>query len=377
MLFSAASRSRVLSLLLLASVAFLGSCKKKTPEERYTEAQQLFQEKQVPLAMIKLRDLIAEEPESDAAIEARFALAQINMQLGRPDNFAKALEQTDAIFAKLGFKDNRGFQAYAMKTDILLAQGEVDKALEHLRSGVEKSADTPDAQQRLQSMYAGLQLAGKDDKLQEEGVAFFRKTMLESDKADQRGQSREVLAEHFRGKKEFAKSNEVYQTYIDKYPSEAVIPQLVMAQALNLKALGDKEAADVRFKEGSTKMLAQVDQELNLNSRMSLLNDLAKLTEVYGDLEGAEGLFRRIMTDQPRTLTAIQAQMAIGDMYARHQQWDKATALFEQMKRENPQSEVGQKADQYLKAIAARIKDAETSGTTTAQPGAAPKPAGT
>jgi tetratricopeptide (TPR) repeat protein len=337
--------------LLLAAAISLAGCKETTPEERLQEAAQLLQENQTSLAVLKLKDLVAEQPDAEASVEARFLLAQVYARLGRADNLQKALEQVDAVYKQYGVQEPRGFQAFQMMTELHLALGEFDKALALMNEGVDKATE-PEHKNQLQMMRASLMLNAKDNaELEQQAIDYLRETMLNAEQPELRGQARELLANHYRQTGRIAESNEAYTAYIEKYPDEDVIPQLEMAKALGLKSLGEEEAAESLFEKGAGTIRSQIEEELDLNKRVLIQSDLARMYMAFGKPEKAEEIYRQIMQENTGSRNAINAQFAIGQLYLQTEQLDKATEHFEQMQRENPGSQIGMQAEQMVQRI--------------------------
>ena len=343
--------------LLMVMVISAPGCRKKSPEDRLAEAQALIQEKQIPMATIRLKDLVADSPESEAAIAARYMLAQLYTEYQNEEYYRRALEELRAIYDKVGLNDSRGFDAYSMATDILLVMEKIDEALAHLEAGVDKAAEAQ-GKEHLRMMAAALRLTMEDEAQQAAGREFFTDAMMNHEEASVRGQAREVLARYHADNEQFAEANQVYQQYILAFPDETIIPQLEIAQALNLKRMSDEGQADEVFTKASAKMLKQIDEELNLDSRARLLNDLAMYHAAFGDTAGGIELLRRVMAENVRTMTAIQAQFRIGEFLTRSQEtWPEALEHFEKMVTENPNTNVGQQAANAVQVITQRLEE--------------------
>lgn len=343
-------RRTAASLLLIVAVIFtagaLTGCKQKTPEERLQEASQLLQQNQAPLAMIRLKDLVTEAPESEAAIDARMMLAQIYAQYQSKDYFERARQETTAVYEKVGLADPRGYNAFMTTTDLWLATENYDQALSHLESGV---ATAPEERKiELEMALNGLKMAGDDEELRQEGEVFFEDRMLNHETPSVRGQSRELLVQHFSRLGDLEKANQIYDQYMEKFPDETIISQLEIAKALNMKRMEefDEDVADSLFEDGVAGMQQQIEDTLNLEDRARLRNDLALYLQSYGQYERAEQQFRKIMEENVQTLTAINAQFQIGQLYmARQETWDQASEHFAQMAKENPGSQIEQRAN--------------------------------
>ncbi len=340
-----------LSLLLLSGVLVTTGCKKKTAEDRLKEAQQLLAERQTPLAVLKIKDLITEFPDDPVVTDARMALAQIYLQLGRKENIQNAVEQLQAIHDKLGFGDDRGYTAYQGIIDITARTGDLPKALELAKAGAEKTKDNQKLHDELMFVAHNLQLASPDEATQKEGLEGLRTSMLEGADPAARGIARETLAQYLREKKDYLGSNEIYQASLDKYPDEEVNAQLLMAMGVNYKMAEQPDKAGEAFNKGAELMSKQIEEELNLNNRAQKISTLAVFHETMGDLAKSEELLRRIMAEQPATRTAIDAQFEIVRLYIRHDKLDETKALLEQIRKENSTNQIAQTAQQWLQEL--------------------------
>jgi tetratricopeptide (TPR) repeat protein len=360
--------------LLAAGVATTTSCGKKTPEQRLEEARKLLQEKQVPLAVLKLKDIIKDHGDEDAGIEARFGLAAIYTQLRRDENLANARDLYLEIYKKLGIKDERGFAAHRQAIELHMALGAFDKALELVDDGIAKAADDPEQQTQIRTLRAVMLLAGGTDEQKEEAKTYLH-TQMVNDDADPvlRGQSRELLAKYLRDKGKYDESSAVYDEWLAKYPDDSVNPMLVITKAINSQLAGRPEEAAALLDAGEKSLLAAVEAELNMERKSQMLNDLAQLMAAARAFDRAEAAFRRIMALQPATQTALNAQFQIAEMYLRNRMPDQAQATLEAIARENANTQIAEMAQGGLRMVEqlrAQMAAQETSPTLTATPAA-------
>lgn len=353
MAFSRFAGLLVTTLLAVAVISFTAGCRQSTPEERLEEAVQLLQERQIALATLKLRDLIEDEPETGIATEARFILANVYAQIGRPESFRNALSEMDAVYRQHGPTDMPGFQALSFMVDLHLMLEDYEGALALLEEGIENAAEDERAQSQLVMMRSSLLLNAEEEDRQQTAIDFLRDRMLTADRNEVRGEARELLAQHFRRTAEPERSIQVYQDYIDAFPDDTVNAQLHIAQAIAYRALGEEhqEKAEELFERGADGMEEQIEEELNLQARTEMLNTLALYRAAFGQPEKAEELYRRIMAENPGRMPAIEAQFAIGRLYIDEENWERAIGHYEQIARENPDSHIGMQAEQVLNMI--------------------------
>ncbi|MCC5877868.1 MAG: tetratricopeptide repeat protein [Candidatus Sumerlaeia bacterium] len=352
-IFPLITRLRPLAMGSILLVAFLVSgCGQKTPEDKLEEAQKLLQERQTPLAILKLRDLIREHPEEDAAIDARFGLAMIYTQLGREENLEAARDLYQQLYDMLGVRDQRGLEAFSQLIVSKLEEENFDAAFAMIDTVIEELSDDPPFQTQMKIQRAMLQLLSEQEDKVDEGVEFLMATMVEHEDRSMRGQTRELLARHYREEGRFDESSAVYTHYLESFPEDPVKPMLILTMAINSKLAGNTEAKERYLEEGKALMDEKIEEELNLNRRAEHLNDLAQLLAVAEDFEGAEAAYRRIMADQPATRTALDAQFAIGQMYINANELDKAEDLFRQIRQENANTPVEEMAERGISYVA-------------------------
>ncbi len=337
--------------LLLGAVLGVSACRQRTPEERLVEAQQLLQERQIPLAVRRIQDIIAEHPEEDIAIDARFLLAEVYMGLGREDSVRNAIEQLEAVVAQTSIEDPAGQQALTMITELYLMLGEQERAIEHSASIVELAQGVPELEDEARMIHNILLISIGEDEQLEEARAYLQEMVTKAPNEAIRHQAREILADHYRRLEQWEDSNEVYQLYLDEFPDDPVNPQLVMAQALNLRSAGEEEASEELFEQGAEAMRVALEEKENERQRAEILGNLAQFYDIFEKPERSEEMFRQIMAEQPATLAAINAQFNIGQLYFRRGEFDRAIEHYQQMARENPESHIGQTAQNWVRLL--------------------------
>ncbi len=342
---------RMFFICTLPALILLSACSSKTPEEEFQEVQTLLQEQQFPLAIIKMREMIKENPEAEITDQVRMTLASVYIRMGREENMQKAIEQLEEIYKGKDVLQMPARQAHQMATEAMVRLGDLDGAIANVEDAIEGVTDEL-AKEELTLQKATLMLLKEDnEEAAQEGYQMFEEAMLNSEHEVIRHQAREVLANHNRQQQDFEKSNEVYSAYIERYPDDKVVPQLEMAMGLNLKQMEEDEIAEEVFRSGEAKMREQIEEELDSRQRAADLNNLALLLKAFQDLEGAEKVYREIMSEVPATRQAIEAQLAIGDMYAEARNWEKAQTLFEAMSKENPTGSIQEIAQERLQRL--------------------------
>ncbi|MEO8376482.1 MAG: tetratricopeptide repeat protein [Candidatus Sumerlaeota bacterium] len=323
------------------------ACKKKTAADRMKDAEQLLQEKQVPLAMITLKDIIEQYPDDPATNDARFTLAQVYVGQGRKEYIPNAIELLKAVHKSLGFADERGLEAYRGIVELTAQNDDLPGAIKLAQEAADQLKDKPVEAFMMQSLASQLELSASDEGTQKLGIDGMEKTMLEHEDASARGQARESLAQFYRIKEDFAGSNAVYEKYLAKYPDDPVNSQLYMAQAINYKALKDDTKSNEAFARGEELMTKDIDGELNLNQRADKLMTLATFYGAVGRVDDAEKQFRRIMAEQPATRMALNAQFDIAKLYIQNKKYEEADTLLAQIGKENANTPIEQSANAW------------------------------
>ena len=337
-MFHPRSRSvRTLAVLMALTVGLI-ACTPKTPQDKLAEAQKLFMDRSIPLAILKIKGIIKDHPEDPIVIDSQLALGQIYLQLGRKDDLENAITAFRAVVNKVGFSDQRGIEAHQVITQLHMQLEDFDKALENATAAEVLAKNDPALLKQVKLAKALLLLDAKTPERQTEGADSLRKMMLEDEDAAERGAAREQLANHFRRQQKLDEADKVYEEFAAKFPEDSIIPQLRMMQALGLRGRGKESEARPLFEANAALVGAQIDAELDLNARTKMLYDMARYREEMGDLDKSEGLLMRIMKERTMTEEAVRAQLLIATMYARKDKLDEAQTRFEQIKRENPRA---------------------------------------
>lgn len=353
------SRRTLTILMLVLAVATVGSmtgCKKKTAADRMKDAEQLLQDRQVPLAKITLKDIIEQFPEDPAANDARLILAQVYVSEGRKEYIPNSIELLQTVHKNLGWDDPKGFDAYRGMVELTAQNDDLPGAIKLAQDAAASLKDKPAMAAEMASLAAQMQLSASDEATQKQGVESIEKMMMESEDATVRGTSRETLAHYYRLKNDFVASNAVYDKYLEKFPDDPVKSQLYMAQAINYKTMKDDAKSAEAFAKGEELMKKDIEGELNLNARAEKLNTLATFYSAVDRVDDAEKQLRRIMAEQPATRMALDGQFAIARLYIQHKRFDEADALLTQIAKENANTPVAQSAEAWRMQLAQQRK---------------------
>jgi len=361
-----------------ASFAFiLAACAQKPPEDQLDEAMQLVQEGQVARGILKLKELVQKHPDDPAALTAHAHLG--NYYFGER-NAPKALEEFAAVLEKLNYEDPRGRLAVDGIVAIRAGSGDFDGALQLMDEQIALLPDpASDVAVELGLRKADVLLASGSDEHTSAGVALLRTMMLETPKPP-RDVARERLANYYRGEKQdFAASNQVYADYLAAYPEDNLRTLLELAMSVNHRLAGEEEEAVKVFEPAAAKLLAEADAELDKAERTEKLLALAEFNSKMGRYAEAEKLMLRVMGENTRSMTAIETQFRIARMYILEAgDIPKAREVLEQIKRENPGSNISASADEWLARLDQQEKaEAEAAaGPDEQAPADAPAPAG-
>ncbi len=339
----------------LAALALIVACQKATPPEKLEEAQSLLAEGQMARAVLKLKEITREHPEDPAAASAHIMLAQYYTREG---NATKALEELEAVAASKDFTDPATLNAMDGIVSIRSQVGDFEGALAAID---ELIAAMPESQARDRAMReverASILLAwgAEDETRKAEGVATLSELMLESEDAYVRGTAREQVANYHRTMGDLEASNDIYRRYLDRYPEDTVRPRLEMAMGVNLKRMGEEDEAEKVFRPAAEQVLAEADSEPELARKTAILEEVAQMTEIFGDYQTTEELRRRIMAENPMSQIAINSQFRIASMWAMaginekdEELFKKGIAVLEQMTAENEGTNIGEAAQNTM-----------------------------
>jgi TolA-binding protein len=374
-------RTAALASLLIAVPFLATSCKKKTPEERFEEARSLVvEQRQIPLGVLKLRELIKDFPEEPIAVDARFMLAEIYMSLGRRENMENAFRELEVVYTKFGLNDERGVQAHQFASQVLFMMEDRERAMAHALAGFEGTTTGTPQNIEMGFLLSQMRLAAGDDEQKAAAEAFFQMVALEAEDPLYRGQAREMIADYFRKSGRFEESNAVYNAHLERFPDDEVNAQIILAKALNFRLAGDEDRFEQLFEEGATMLLEQVTSELNPTTKIRMQRDTARLFEVAGKVDRSEAMLRQIMSENVGRAPAVDAQFGIGELFLRTGNTDRAREVFEAIRRENPGTQLAQNAEQGIRAaeqIAAQMaavaaQDGKSTPTLVQRPGGEP-----
>ncbi len=299
----------------LAVLCILAACKSATPPEKLEEAQSLLQEGQTARAVLKLKEITREHSEDPSAITAHIMLAQY---YAREANANKALEELEAITADGDFTNPEVVNAMDGIISIRRQIGDHEGALKAMDRIIEVLPESASQQKQLREVErAGILLAwgAEEETKRDEGLKALSSMMLESEDAYARGIAREELANHHRQAGNLEESNAVYASYIEAYPDESIRPRLEMAMGINEKQLGNDEAAEEIFRPAVEATLAEADNEPETAQKTAVLQEVAQMLQLYGDLEKSEEVRRQIMAENPVSRVAIDNQFLIANMW--------------------------------------------------------------
>ncbi len=374
------------ALLLGALSLGLTSCSQKTPEERLEEAVLMMQQGQLARAVLELRTIVRENPGDPAAAQARMVLARYYVREG---NANRAIEELEAVYKQYGRSEQIGRDAADALMSIRSQIGDLEGAV---KLADEAIAFVGEAEPERLAEYKLLRATILIDQATGESLAEGRQVlhamMLEAGEPWQRGQAREILANTYRAAQDFEGSNAVYREYLSAFPDDRIRSRLELAMAVNVINSGDEEKGRAEFDAAATRLLAEADEELDAEQKTQMLQELAAFHQSIKDLDGAEKVMLRIMASNPMSMTAIQTQFGIAQMYLHSgiledsdTHFDKGIGILEQIQKENPNTNIAMTAEnmatQFKQAredFRARMAEAEKAAAT--QPAAEQPTAG-
>ncbi|MBI5154127.1 tetratricopeptide repeat protein [Candidatus Poribacteria bacterium] len=347
----------ILVSLAVMTALVVGGCQKKSPDERFKEATDLIGEKQTARGIIKLKELIRDTPDDPVSGDSHLLLAQYYTREG---NAPKALEELEAAYKNKNYGEQRNQAALSGIIEVRRQLKDFETLLKLLDEAI---AAIPEGNEGLrmsrQLQKAGVYLQMGGDENIKTGTDLLHTMMLEGKDETMRGQAREVLSQYHRTQSDFEGSNKVYEEYLAAFPDDRVKNHLELAMAVNLRAMGKEDEARAKFEPTAAGMLKAADEELDLAARSQMVLDLAQYHRMMGNLDEAEALMRRVMGENVRTNLAITTQFDIATMYLEAGQTEKGVGFLEQIKRENPGTNIEASADNILKQVAAAKEAAQ------------------
>lgn len=379
---------------LLVFLAFsLAGCSKPTPEERFEEALALLQEGQTARGVMKFREIVRDLPDDPMANQSRLILARYYVSEG---NAARAIEQLAEVFEAAQFSEPHVQNAFEGLTSIYLQINEVDKALALYDEVIARLPEGSSDRSQMEIQKYSIVLETDKEEAKEAALDDLRVKMLEAEEKIVRGYAREQLAQYFRRQQEYEKSNEVYEAYLEEYPDDTLRRTLELAMATNVIMSGEEEEGLEMFEETAQEYIAETEEILESAKRADEYSNLAQMYMNINQLEKAEELYRKIMAENVQSRKAIEAQLAIANMYTStglrqldRAIFDKGIAVFGQIAEENRNTNIEQTANrnieeakaafermtQQRQAMEEAAEAAAREGAKTAEPGPDGEPA--
>jgi tetratricopeptide (TPR) repeat protein len=341
------------ALLLGALSLGLTSCSQKTPEERLEEAVLMMQQGQLARAVLELRTIVRENPGDPAAAQARMVLARYYVREG---NANRAIEELEAVYKQYGREEQMGLDAADALMSIRSQIGDLEGAVKLADEAIAfVGEDEPERLAEYKLLRATILIDQATEESIAEGRQVLRTMMLEAGEPWQRGQAREILANTYRAALDFEGSNAIYTEYLAAFPEDSIRSRLELAMAVNVISSGDEEKGRADFDTAATKLLAEAEEELDAEQKTTMLQELAAFHQSIKDLEGAERIMLQIMAANPMSMTAIQTQFGIAQMYLNSgvledndAHFDKGIAILEQIQKENPNTNIAMTAENMV-----------------------------
>lgn len=337
-----------------ASALFLSGCSQPTPQEKLEEAMVLYQEGDVARAVLKFADVSKNHADDPAAAEANLILAQHNASIGNGD---KSVEYLDIVIDKYDLGTIEYETAIEGKIAILAQLGDYETVDEILQEQVElNEGKHPNKALDYKLKLAQLNLSWPEDEVRnQEGHNMLETLMLEDEEAGNRGAARERLADFYRQTRQYEKSNEVYSTYLEKFPDDPISNQLEFAIALNTYQSGDKEGGLEKAVEIEEAILAEIEEQEEAQKKSDLYRVLAVNYKNMEDFETAEKYYKKSMGEVPMSNNAIRMQFEMAEMFItggitqdNDDIFNRGIEILEQIITENPGTNIALTAEEKI-----------------------------
>ncbi len=358
-------RAAAMGVLMLLLAVATTACRKKTPDEKFQEAQELFQEGKVVNAVLKAKELIKEHPDDPAAYEARIQLAFYYLQTGDPE---RAHEYLKEVYEGLGVRDPRGFGALELDLRIYRMQEQVDSGLQLIDSTLEILPQDSPTSAQLNLIKADFLLQTDDPAT---GEALYREIMLTSPIKGLRDQAREMLAQHFRETGEWEEMIKVYDDFVEAYPDTDLVPHFDVVRGIAKTKIGKEQEGLAQFEKGIEALKGRAAKELEKESAAEQWLTIAKYYLLAEKTDEAEETLAKVREEYPETQGAVQAGLLMGDLRVQQNRLDDAIEIYEQVRQDHPLSSGAQQAARRIQMVQQIQQEAAaTTGTLTQEAGA-------
>lgn len=329
-------------LALLVLVAGVG-CRKKTPDDRLRDIDDLFQKRNIVGAVLKCRDLIRDHPADPAANEARIRLAAYYYQTGDYDRMHEYLEQ---VYTQMGLKDTRALAAFFQDIQIYREQEKAEDGLKKIAWALEQFPNDSPTTPELQMARADFYLITDTP---EKGEELFRELMMTASVDMMRHQSREMLAQYYRDKEQWEKSAAVYADFVAAFPETPIRSELEIARGLALEKAGDPHgnARDL-FQRGMDALVKAAEEALDKEDAAARWETIGQYYLLAEKPQEAAALFEKVWKEYPETEIAPRAALRYTDLLVHLKRHDEALEVLEQIQTDNPMSRLGSEAQRRI-----------------------------
>jgi len=318
-------------LTLLSLVIFLSfSCARKTPEQKLQDAKSSLQKQDLLGAIIKLKNLIKEHPESPASAEAYRLLGECYEIQG---DFEEARKNYDNVVKKLTHGDPRGQQAFAKRIYLLLREKKHDEAITAIKTVIESVPADSRYQKNLKLNLATIYL----DKSETDTARLIIDPLIFEEKDESLVQECvNILSMFYMRAKQNDKAIEVIDKYLEKNPKSSLKNLLIFSKSYLFKLSGDQKNAEKFLKDSEEGYQKTIKDTLDEREKLKLMFELSRGYELWDFYDKANAIYDKIIKESNEEDAVLTAHLSKNDNFLKQKKYDEALKSLNEIEKQFP-----------------------------------------
>lgn len=354
--------------VLLISIILLSGCAKKTPGQKLEEAVNAFKKQDMLGAIIKFKNLIKENPNSQEAAQARLFLGRCYEMQG---DFEEALANYEAVIKKVSLGDTKGQQAFSMKMNIYINQQKHDEAIKEMESVIKA---IPEGSQYQKDLKFNLGIIYLDKKDYENAMKLLEPFLYDEKDAQVNQQAINMITQSYMRDKEFKKAIEFIDKFLEKKPDVQFKNLLNITKGYFYSLDKDDANAEKFFKEGEDGYKKDIEDTLDAKEKISIKFELARAYELRDKFEEANALYDSVIKESQDENAVLTSYFSKNTNLIRLKDLDGALKMLDDIERQFPTIPSAVSEVQQRRADIKRLKEMpEDRATTPTLESAAPK----
>jgi tetratricopeptide (TPR) repeat protein len=316
--------ARFFEVVLGAFIAFglAASCAKKTPEQKYQEAEQAFQKGDPLGAIVLAHEILRDNTTGPLALQARQLLFSCHWR-GR-DIKACRLVLND-IITQMGLNNPSGQTAAHLKIQTYEIVRQTTEALAQTQSFLQ-AVTTGTAFWADLMLKQGDLLRATDQATTAQRV--YARVFLSGNLTEQqRFESLDRLAISYATTQSAAAGVKFFEQYLADKPSTQTVPPIYMIIGHLESVLKHDEQEKTRYQKAFEEFGQSYERASGADEKIGILVQYSRAREFAGEVDQAAALLRKGLQEFPTSSRRINLYYNLAVLYASHQRYDEAIAI--------------------------------------------------